>query len=194
MAGNDVIADVSDTLLSVLTAAFSSMPAPSPIAEIHDLQGAIALAPARLTLFLFEVVEDATLRNRSLIRAVAPPNLTVQRPPIPLILRYLLTPWGGDRHTEQLILGRALQVLYDGAILSGPHLQGGLAGTDEAIKLKLAPLTLEERTRVWHAVQKPYRLSVSYDARVINIDSEVIADRATVRSRDMAMSAGGVSP
>ena len=57
-----------------------------------------------------------------------------------------------------------------------------------------APLTLEELTRVWHAVQKPYRLSVSYDVRVIKIDSEIIADRATVRSRDMAMSAGGTNP
>ena len=147
-----------------------------------------------MTLFLFEVAEDATLRNRPPIRAVSPPNLTLQRPPVPLILRYLLTPWGGDRRTEQLILGRALQVLHDGAVLSGPQLQGGLAGSDDAIKLRLAPLTLEERTRVWHAVQKPYRLSVSYDVRVINIDSEIIDDRASVRSRALAMSTGDVNP
>ena len=71
---------------------------------------------------------------------------------MPLILRYLLTPWGGDRATEHLLLGRALQTLHDDAILSGPQLQGGLAGTSEALKLKLAPLTLEEQTRVWFAV------------------------------------------
>jgi hypothetical protein len=181
-----VIADVSDTLRSVLTAAFSTLPAPQPpVAEIHDLQGNIALAPARMTLFLFEVVEDATLRNLPPVRGVTPPNLNFRRPPVPLILRYLLTPWGGDRRTELLILGRALQVLHDGAIVSGPQLQGALAGSSEAIKFKLAPLTLEERTRVWHAVQRPYRLSVTYDVRVINIDSEINDERRPVRSRSL---------
>ena len=194
MADSDVIADVSETLRVVLTTAFSTLPAPAPVAEIHDLQGAITTSPARMTVFLFEVVEDPTVRNRQPGRDVTPPNLTLRRPPIPLILRYLLTPWGGDRRTEQIILGRALQVLHDGAILSGPQLQGGLAGTSEAIKLKLAPLTLEERTRVWHAVQRSYRISITYDVRVINIDSDVSEERTPVRSRSLLPAAGGVFP
>lgn len=188
-----VIADVSATLQTVLTAAFSTLlPAPQPVAEIHDLQGAISTTPARMTVFLFEVVEDPSLRNRPPNRTVTPPDLAVHRPPIPLILRYLLTPWSGDRLTDHRIMGRALQVLYDGAILSGPQLQGGLAGTSEAIKLKLAPLTLEERTRVWHAVQRPYRLSVSYDARVVNIDSESGELRRTIRQRSLAPAMGAL--
>lgn len=186
MPDSAVIADVSATLQSVLTEAFSTLlPAPPPVAEIHDLQGAISTAPARMTLFLFEVVEDASMRNRPAKQRVVPPDLAVNRPPIPLLLRYLLTPWSGDRLTDHRIMGRALQVLYDGAILSGPQLQGGLTGTSEAIKLKLAPLTLEEQTRVWHAVQRPYRLSVTYDVRVINIDSEVNKLRRPVQSRNL---------
>jgi hypothetical protein len=192
MPDSSVIADVSATLQTVLTDAFSTLlPAPPPVAEIHDLQGNIATAPARMTLFLFEVVEDPTLRNRPPIRGVAPPDLTLQKPPMPLILRYLLTPWSGDRITDHRILGRALQVLYDGAILSGPQLQGALAGTSEAIKLKLAPLTLEERTRVWHAVQRPYRLSVTYDVRVANIDAIRTEVRVPVHSRALDASMGG---
>jgi Pvc16 N-terminal domain len=194
MSDSAVIADVSLTLQNVLSNAFGALlPAPSPLAEIHDLQGNIATAPARMTLFLFEVVEDTTVRNRPPNRVVTPPNLTIERPRIPLILRYLLTPWSGDRLTDHRILGRALQVLHDGAILSGPQLQGGLSGSSEAIKLKLAPLTLEERTRIWHAVQRPYRLSVTYDVRVINIDSEVSKTRTPVTSRALepAMGDGG---
>ena len=184
MPDSAVISDVSATLQSVLTDAFSTLlPAPPPVAEIHDLQGVISTAPARMTLFLFEVVEDASMRNRPPGRSVTPPDLTVTKAPIPLILRYLLTPWSGDRLTDHRLLGRALQVLHDGAILSGPQLQGGLTGSSEAIKLKLAPLTLEERTRVWHAVQRPYRLSITYDVRVINIDSNVTEVRTPVRSR-----------
>lgn len=185
MSDSAVIADVSETLQSVLTDAFSTLAPGPPVAEIHDLQGAISTAPARMTIFLFEVVEDATLRNRPPQHSVTPPDISMQKAPVPLILRYLLTPWSGDRLTDHRIMGRALQTLHDGAILSGPQLQGGLAGGSEAIKLKLAPLTLEERTRVWHAVQRPYRLSVTYDARVVNIDSTISRTRPPVGSRNL---------
>lgn len=175
----------------VLTDAFSTLlPAPAPVAEVHDLQGTISTTPARMTIFLFDLIEDPTVRNRAPLRDVVPPNLTLTRTPVPLILRYLLTPWSGDRLTDHRIMGRALQALHDDAILSGPQLQGGLAGTNEALKLKLAPLTLEEQTRVWHAVQRPYRLSVTYDVRVVRIDSTDVSVRPPVRSRTLGTSVG----
>ena len=91
-----------------------------------------------------------------------------------LLLRYMLTPWSGDRMTDHKLVGRTLQVLYDGAILSGTQLQGGLAGTDQALKVTLSPLTLEERARVWYAIEKPYRLSLTYEVRVVNLDAETV--------------------
>ena len=190
MPDSSVIADVSDTLQTVLTDAFSTLAPGPPVAEVHDLQGAISTTPARMTIFLFDVIEDSTVRNRAPARDFVPPHVTLRRPPVPLILRYLMTPWSGDRATDQQLLGRALQVLHDDAILSGPQLQGGLAGTSEAIKLKLAPLTLEEQTRVWHAVQRPDRLSVTYDARVIRIDSDDLQARPPVLSRTLRGSLG----
>ena len=103
-----------------------------------------------------------------------------------MLLRYLMTAWSGDRFTEHQILGRTLQVLYDGAILSGPQLQGAtLQNTDASIKLTLAPITLEERARVFYSVQRPYKLSLSYDVRVVNIDSLAVAARAPVASREI---------
>jgi hypothetical protein len=79
----------------------------------------------------------------------------------------------------------SLQVLYDGAILSGVQLQGALIGTDEALKVRLAPITLEERARVWYAIQTPYRLSVTYEARVVNLDSEDEEHIAPVAQRKL---------
>jgi hypothetical protein len=191
VSDSSVIADVSATLQAVLTDAFSSLlPAPPPVAEVHDLQGTISTSPARMTLFLFNVIEDTALRNRPPAVGSAPPHLTSTRAPVPLVLRYLLTPWSGDRLTDHRIMGRALQALHDGAIISGPQLQGGLAGTSEALKLKLAPLSLEEQTRVWHAVQRPYRLSVTYDVRVIKIDSADVTTRWPVTSRAVAGAIG----
>lgn len=185
---SSVIADVSSTLESVLTDAFSTLLPGPPVAQVHDLQGAISTAPARMTIFLFDVIEDSTVRNQGPRRDVVPPNVTSTRPQAPLILRYLLTPWSGDGLTDHRLMGRALQALHDDAILSGPQLLGGLAGSNEAIKLKLAPLTLEEQTRIWHAVQRPYRLSVTYDARVIRIDSNVVTSHRPVLSRTLVPS------
>ena len=186
-----VISDVSRTLETVITAGLSTLtPLPPPIAEVHDLQGTISTNPARLTLFLFEVVEDASQRNRPPVRvdSVPPalPTTQISKPPMALLLRFLMTPWSGDRFTDHQILGRTLQVLYDGAILSGTQLQGTtLQNTDVALKITLAPITLEDRSRVFHSVQRPYRLSLSYDVRVINLDTQTAHIRVPVASREI---------
>src|ERR1700752_4987893 len=129
MPDSSVIADVSSTLEAMLTSAFSNLLPGPPVAEVHDLQGTISTAPARMTIFLFDIVEDPTVRNVAPRRDVVPPNITSTRPQMPLILRCLLTPWSGHGLTDHQLLGRALQALHDDAILSGPQLQGGLAGT-----------------------------------------------------------------
>ena len=191
MADYNVIADVSTTLQVVLTDAYKTLqPAAPPVAEISDLQGVISTDPARVTLFLFEAVEDPSAKNRPRVRATPPPGpppppnrLFLKKPPMALLLRYMLTPWSGDRLTDHKLLGRTFQVLYDGAILSGPQLQGGLAGTDQALKVTLSPLTLEERARVWYAIEKPYRLSITYEIRVVNLDAETIDALVPVSDR-----------
>jgi hypothetical protein len=50
----------------------------------------------------------------------------------------------------------------------------------------MTPLTLEEQSRVWDAVQKPYRLSLHYEARVIRIDSQERREQAVVLTRGHA--------
>ena len=98
-------------------------------------------------------------------------RLVERKQPLPLRLHYMVTPWGGDRATEQRILGRVLQVLYDDAVIDGPELQGVLAGTTAEVRVSLASMQLEDRARVWWAIGLPYRLSVNYEIRVIDVDS-----------------------
>lgn len=196
MAGSDVISDVSRTLEQVLSNAMSTLtPPPAPIAQVDDLAGVIPTAPPRLTMFLYEVCEDPSMRNRSRIReAAAGSGYQLRKPPMALILRYLLTAWGGDRITEERMLGRVMHVLYDDAILSGPTLLGSLAGLNEPINVTLAPLSLEERTRVWWSIQKPYRLSLNYELRVANLDSEsvIAAEPVTRRLINPSLPVGAV--
>jgi len=188
-----VISDVSSTLESVLSTSLGTLN-PAVTAEVHDLQGNIPLAPARVTLFLFEVSEDPSAKNRPRIRGAQVPDITLRKPPLALVLRYLLTPWSGDRATDQRILGRVLQTMYDGATVSGLQLQGGLAGSDQALKIALSPLTLEERTRIWHAIQRPYRLSVTYEVRVVNLDSELVDVLKAVRERELGFEVSETQP
>ena len=74
MPSSAVIADVSATLRVALNNALSTLQPPAT-AEVHDLLGNIPTSPARLTLFLFEIVEDASQRNRPPVRGVAPPEI-----------------------------------------------------------------------------------------------------------------------
>jgi hypothetical protein len=197
MAGSGVIAEVSETLISALDAALRSLfPIQPPQVSLHDLQGNIPTNPGLLAVFLYEVTEDASTRNRPMQRVVAPGGTVLRKPPMTLILRYLIVPFAGDRMTEQRMLGQAMRTLYDNAIFSGPDLRGspapaGLVGSSDILATTLDPLTLEERTRVWHAVQRPYRLSISYQIRVANIDPTLSVRMPVVRSRniDPAMAA-----
>jgi hypothetical protein len=173
-------------LEQVLTNAMSTLTAaPAPVAKVHDLVGVIPTSPPLLTLFLYEVSEDPSMRNRPRIREAAGSGYQLRKPPMALILRYLLTAWGGDRITEERMLGRVMHVLYDEAILSGPTLIGSLAGLDEPIHMTLAPLSLEERARVWWSIQKPYRLSLNYEMRVANLDSESTIAAGSVTRREI---------
>ncbi len=189
MPDHAVIADVSTTLESVLTNAFLMLGPQPPVAEVHDLSGLISTNPARLTLFLFEVVEDASMRNRGPLQSVTPPGLTLHKPPMPLLLRYLMTPWSGDRITDHRILGRTLQTFHDDAIISGPSLLGGLANTNQALKLMLAPMEIDDRSRVWHAIQRPYKLSLIYEVRVVNLNSTRTQTRSPISTRQLDSSA-----
>jgi hypothetical protein len=190
----DVISDVSETLRQTLVDALAGTPLGGTIVRVDNLADGISTNPAHLTIFLYELAEDSSQRNRSHRRTEAGGTLEIRKPPMALLLRYLVTAWAGDMATEQSLLGRTLQVLYDGAILSGTQLQGSLVGTGEAVKVTLVPLTLEEKSRVWYAIQKPYRLSLNYEVRVVNLDPTSFEVAMPVTSRILEPAVPGTSP
>lgn len=113
-----------------------------------------------------------------------------RKPPMTLILRYLIVPVAGDRQTEQQMLGRTMQLLCDNAIFAGPDLRGtpapgGLVGSNDSLSVSLDPLNVDERSRIWFAIQQPYRLSVCYQVRVANVDPVLQDPVALVRYRNI---------
>lgn len=179
-----VIADVSTVIVESLSQALRGLSqVEPPIAELNDLSETVQTPPPKLTVFLYEIAEDPTSRNRPPVRSQPPDPLTTRKPPMALLLRYLVTPWGGDQATQHRMLGRALQTFYDDAILDGAQLSGSLAASTDSLHLGLTPLTLDQKSWVWYAIQKPYRLSLNYEVRVVNLDSAIETPVHPVQSR-----------
>jgi hypothetical protein len=174
-----VIADVSTIIVETLTQALRGLSPPSsPKAELHDLSEPVTVDVPKLTVFLYEVAEDPTSRNRPPVRTQPPDPLVTRKPPMALLLRYLITPWGGDQETQHRMLGRALQTFYDDAILDGTQLTGSLAAGTDSLHVTLTSLTLDQKSWVWYAIQKPYRISLNYEVRVVNLEAvEAVAVR-----------------
>jgi hypothetical protein len=185
VANADVISAVSETLEARLTAGLSALGNPPPTAQLHDLVTDVPTDPPTVTLFLYQVLEDGTVRNRPKTSRIVNGNVLTARPPLGLSLHYMISAWGGDRHTEQRMLGRVMQILYDDAVLDGPELLGVLAGTPATLHVSLQPLNLDDRARVWWAIGQTYRLSVNYEVRVANIDPESELTTAPVRERNV---------
>jgi hypothetical protein len=147
-----------------------------------------ASTPPRVTLFLYDIVEEATVRNRDKTVEQQPGGqYRVRKQPLGLCLHYMMTAWGGDRDTEQLMLGRVMQVLYDDAIVDGPELLGALAGTQAELRISLSTMQVDDRARIWWAINLPYHLSVNYEVRVVDIDSTAETGSSPVNERDLSI-------
>ncbi|MEV6345876.1 DUF4255 domain-containing protein [Actinoplanes sp. NPDC051851] len=184
MGNYGVIADVSEIIRDALSTALRDLLPIRTEAELNDLSDTVSPDPPKLTIFLYEIAEDAASRNRAPVRSDPSQGApTVRKPPMALVLRYLITAWGGDAPTQQRMLGKALETFYDNAILAGAQLSGTLAAGTDALHFMLTPLSLDQKAWVWYAIQKPYRLSLNYEVRVVNLDSAVDLPVVPVSSR-----------
>jgi hypothetical protein len=133
-----------------------------------------------VSIWLYRVIRDEQRLNDPPVR-LSPTE--VQPPPLPLRLHYLITPvtseTSGDPETEQIILGKVLQVFHSHPILRGFDLQAEFSGTEVELKMRLEPMSLEEITRVWEALNGSYQLSVSYEVSVVNITPDLEPERVT---------------
>ena len=132
-----------------------------------------------LSVWLYRVVRD-DFRLNSLPERVRAD--LIKPPPLPLRLHYLLTPMTNIKaqtgpETEQVILGKVLQMFHDHPCLVGTDLSGDLTGTDYELNVRLEALNLEEITRVWEALEGSYQLSLSYEVSIVNIESGLEPER-----------------
>ncbi len=175
MGDYTVVADAGQSIINVL---WDEIQADPQVNALISTESAISLeSPADLagnnsvlvSIYLYRIVEDAYMKNQFV--SVAGSGGAQRKPPLMLDLYYLITPMVGAPRDQQIVLGKIMQVLYDRAILEGPDLSGTLSGGSQQLRVVLNPVSLEETTRVWQALEVPYRLSLCYLARVAMVDS-----------------------
>jgi hypothetical protein len=124
---------------------------------------------------MYRVARDEETLNAPNVRVG---TSLLRPPPLPMRAHYLITPITDIRtpagtELEQVILGKVLQSLYDRSTLRGADLRDDFVGTDTALTVRLETLSLQELYEIWDALEGSYRLSVSYEVSVLNIDADV---------------------
>lgn len=148
-----------------------------------------AAEPTRVNLFLYRATENPFLKNQ-LIPGQGHPS-EYGHPPLSLVLHYLLTAYGAtddnglvNETRAHFLLGSAMRVLFDFPVITEQLqtvnapitqiLHVSLRGEFEQVKICLDPLSLEDISKVWTALTRPYRLSAAYTVSVVQIESRRI--------------------
>ncbi|MDD4767585.1 MAG: DUF4255 domain-containing protein [Desulfotomaculaceae bacterium] len=182
-----VIADVGETLIKLLRDNMSDLVNPDTIVLLSPAD--VAGQNIRLTVFLYSVLENSYLRNQE---GLAEDPAHLRYPPLTVDLYYLLTTYASaqipdltERTLEEhRILGRAMGVLYDHAILRGAALQGNLAGGEEELRITLEDLSLDDMNKIWTSFPSVnYHPSVGYLVTPAAIDSGRVTETRRVITR-----------
>jgi hypothetical protein len=141
----------------------------------------------RLSLWLYNILPNEHLRNASFARVAN--DERVQYPPLSLDLFYLVTPSTGSDEGDQYVLGKAMQIFHDSAVVQFHN--PAAPGTAEELHVSLAQRSIQELAEVWEALEEPYRLSVCYEVRAVRIASQREIDALHVGERSTAFAGVG---
>jgi hypothetical protein len=176
VATTDAIAFLGDTIVAMLQNGLAGLVAPADVllSTPEEFQNFTPLQPS-VTIFLYHVRINAEMRNGR-------PHPTVgQRPALPLELRFLVTPWTKDTRDAYRIIGAAALLFYDHSVLTFSELRGaGVWAPDDTVELVMESLPVEEHFDIWDPTDIPYKLSLSYLARIIGIDSTLVVPATPV--------------
>lgn len=188
MADYTIISDVSQHMVKILREKMCPEPIPSP-------NNITASSPSEqdvdyiLGLYLYDIREEGEV-------AVAPMIGTgrtrLTRPPKPYSLYYMLflngsSQMGLKAADTQKILGRAAQIISDGNSVYPRQLQSWLETEEPPIVFSPAKISLEDKVRVWSAINKPYQVSLFYKAAPVFISSEIIVDPPRVTQAEFGI-------
>lgn len=170
MSASTAIGMVSASLRSMLIGEMKLLPAVDVTILAPDEPG----GNRRINLFLYKVEEHSFLKNQDW-QLKPGDSSKVTPPPLSLCLYYLMTayaqndPQTGNAAAQQ-ILGEAMRVFYENAVIPQTYLEIALKTAREQLRITHQTLDSEEINRIWSAVTQPYRLSVLYQVSTVQLD------------------------
>jgi hypothetical protein len=146
----------------------------------------------RLSVFLYDVRENSVMKNQS---APAVDHDRTRDTPLALDLRYLVTAFpsqSGSADTantldQQRVLGLAMQVLHDNAVLGADELPPSLAA--DTVEISLEEESMSAFTDIWSTFgDAPLQPSVVYQVSPVLVEST--NEEAVSRGTETAMGYG----
>lgn len=188
MADYPIIADVSNYIVRALREKMCPEPIPSPN-NIEVSTPAESDVDYILGLYLYDVREEGEVAVPPLIGSG---RTRLRRPPRPYSLYYMLFLNGSSQMglkggDVQKIIGRAAQIINDSSSVSPRTLQSWLEEDEPPIIFSPARLSLEDKVRVWSAINKPYQVSLFYKAAPVFLSSEIIVDAPRVTDAEFRL-------
>jgi hypothetical protein len=142
-----------------------------------------------VNVFLYRVCENAALQSQTLPGHAE--RGSFGHPPHALDLHYLVTAYGAtkiaagpkfeDEIVAHFLLGSAMRILHDYPIIT-PRLETttghqvldpDLVAARQDIKLTLQPISLEDLSKVWTALSRPFRAAAAYEVTVVQLEAQV---------------------
>jgi hypothetical protein len=135
----------------------------------------VAAANNVVSLWLHRVHVQPDMVNRLPERRG--PDLIVHRP-VPLELCFHITPIHQDAGTQLLLLGRAVQVIYDHRRLAMTDLVGSLTNSAAELLLTIDPLAAYELNLIWGSLHTHQRSGFGMRMTGLAIDSHLPLESA----------------
>ena len=181
MADYPIIADVSNYIVRTLRTKMCPEPIPSPN-NIEVSSPADQDVDYILGLYLYDIRETAGMATPTFMPAG---QVRLQKTPKPFDLYYMVFINGSSQMglkalDIQKILGRVAQLINDNNAVMPNQLQKWLETSEPPITISQAKISLEEKVRVWQAINKPYQVSLFYKAGPVFLSSEVVVDTPRV--------------
>lgn len=128
-----------------------------------------------VSIFLYRATVSTARRN---LPPKIGPDGKKYRPPLPLDLHYMITPWASKPEMQQLLLAWAMRALEDTPVLPSGFLnhfdpENQPFGPDETVEVVYEPLSIQDMLAIWEVGKPNIQVSATYVARVVPIDSRV---------------------
>lgn len=200
MASTAIVRHVTEAMLAILRNDLSVVASP-PIIPSANIKAAPPedieeISSETLILYLYQVIESPYLKNvgpkATPLPPTSPPDnkVIVRRDPLAIDLYYLLIP-GAPTEPENAyldtydILGAAMASLHDHGSFTIGDWVPTIPPEEKNLQFRVDFNRMDtgDLIRIWEAVQRPYRLSVSYVVRTVRIESQLVAETNLVSTR-----------